>query len=74
MKVTADRVSEAKAYIDYIKNSEFKTMKVFEFKNNSGTRLNQMTRPDQDISQINHDSQINPDSPINPDSRINFPI
>ena len=55
-EVTADRVSEAKAYSDYIKNSEFETMKVFEFKNNSGTRLNQMTQPDQDISRINPES------------------
>ena len=30
-KVAADRVSEAKAYGDFIKNSEFETMKVFEF-------------------------------------------
>ena len=52
-KVTADRVSEAKAYSDYIKNSEFEMMKVFEFENDSGTQLNQMTRPDQDISRIN---------------------
>ena len=29
-EVTADRVSEAKAYSDYIKNSEFETMNVFE--------------------------------------------
>ena len=51
------------------KNSEFETMNVFEFENNSGTRLNiQMTRPNQDIS------QINPESRINPDSRINDPI
>ena len=49
-KVTADRVSEAKAYSDYIKNSEFETMKVFEIQNDSGTRQNQMTQPDQDIS------------------------
>ena len=49
-KVTADRASEAKAYSDYIKNSEFETMKVFEFENNSGTQLNQ------DISQINPES------------------
>ena len=42
-KVAADRVSEAKAYSDYIKNSDFETMKVFEFENNSVTRLNQMT-------------------------------
>ena len=28
-KVTADRANEAKAYSDYIKNSEFKTMNVF---------------------------------------------
>ena len=58
-KVTADRVSEAKAYSDYIKNSEFETMKVFEFENNSGNELNKMTRPDQDISRINPDSRIN---------------
>ena len=40
-------------------------MNVFEFENNYGTQLNQniqMTRPDQDISQINPESQINPDS------------
>ena len=49
-KVAADRVSEAKAYSDYIKNYEFETMKVFEFENISRTRLNQMTQPDQDIS------------------------
>ena len=49
-EVGADRVSEAKAYSDYIKNSEFEIMKVFEFENNSGTQLNQMTRLDQDIS------------------------
>ena len=61
-KVTADRVSEAKAYSDFIKSSEFETMKVFEFENNYGTRLNQMTRPDQDISQINPESRINPES------------
>ena len=50
-KVAADRVGEAKAYCDYIKNSEFETMKVFEIRNDSGTRINQMTRPDQNISQ-----------------------
>ena len=75
--VTADRVSEAKAYSDYIKNSEFETMNVFEFENNSGTRLNQniqMTRPDQDISRINPESQFNSDSRINPDSRISSQI
>ena len=55
-KFTADRVSEAKVYSDYIKNSEFETMKVFEFENISGTRLNQMTRPDQNISRINPES------------------
>ena len=43
----------------------------------SGTRLNGMTRPDQNISRINPvsrfdpDSQINLVSPIDPDSRIN---
>ena len=36
-EVTADRVIEAKVYSDYIKNSEFKTMNVFEQENNSGT-------------------------------------
>ena len=36
-EVTADRESEAKWYSEYIKNSEFETMKVFEFENNSGT-------------------------------------
>ena len=48
-EVTADRVSEEKAYSDYIKSSEFGTMNVFELENNSGTRINQniqMTRPD----------------------------
>ena len=55
-KVGADRVSETKAYSDYIKNSEFETMKVFEILNDSGTRLNQMTRLDQNISRINPDS------------------
>ena len=55
-KVTADRVSESKVYSDYIKSSEFKIMKVFEFENDSGTQLNQMTRPDQDISRINSES------------------
>ena len=67
-KVTADRVSEAKAYSDYIKNSEFETMKVLEFENNSGTRLNR------NISRINPESRIIPDSQINLDSQINSPI
>ena len=53
-------------------------MNTFEFENNYGTRLNiQMTRPDQDISQINPESQINlfnPDSRINLDSQINYLI
>ena len=69
-KVTADRASEAKAYSDYIKNSEFETMNVFERENNYGTRINenssgtrlnqniQMTQPDQDISQINTERRI----------------
>ena len=35
-KVRAYRVSEAKAYTDYIKSSEFVIMKVFEFENVSG--------------------------------------
>ena len=55
-KDTVDRVSEAKVYSDYIKNSEFETMKVFEFENNSGTQLNQITQPDQDIIRINPES------------------
>ena len=37
VKVTADRVSEAKAYSDNVKISEFEIMKVFEFENVSGT-------------------------------------
>ena len=43
----------------------------------SGTRLNEMTQPDQNISSINpvsridSDSQINPVSRIDPDSQIN---
>ena len=57
-EITADRVSEAKAYSDYIKNSEFETMNVFGRENNYGPRLNennsgtqlneniQMPRPD----------------------------
>ena len=39
-KVTSDRVGVAKKYNDYIKNSECEIMKVFEFENDSGTRLN----------------------------------
>ena len=39
-----------KRTVTTLKNSEFETMKVFEFENNSGTQLNQMTRLDQDIS------------------------
>ena len=74
VKVTANRVSEAKAYSDYVKNSEFETTKVFEFENNLGTRLNEMTRLDQDISRINPESRINQDSRIIPVNRINSPI
>ena len=37
---TVGRVCEGKAYSDYIKNSEFGTMNIFEQKNNSGTRIN----------------------------------
>ena len=47
-----------------LKNSEFETMKVFEFENSSGTRLNLMTRPDQNIIRIN--------SPIRP--TFNIPL
>ena len=36
-EVAADRVSEVKAYIDYIKKSEFETMKVFQLEDNYGT-------------------------------------
>ena len=39
VKVIADRASEGEKYSDYIKNSEFETMNVFERENNSGTRL-----------------------------------
>ena len=51
-EVTAVRVSEEKAYSDYIKKSEFETMNVFERESNFGTRLNeniQMTQPDRNI-------------------------
>ena len=64
-------MSEAKAYSDYIKNSEFETIKVFEIRNDSGTRLNEMTRPHQNISRINPVSRIDSNSRINPNSRIN---
>ena len=36
-EVTADKVSKAKVYSDYIKNSQFETINVFERENNSGT-------------------------------------
>ena len=36
-EVTEGRVNEVKGYIDYIKNSEFETMNVFERENNSGS-------------------------------------
>ena len=49
-------------------------MNFFEFENNSGNRLNQMTRPDQNISRINPESRINLDSRINYSIRINSPI
>ena len=49
-KFTADTVREAKVYSDYIKNSDFETMNIFEQENNSGTGLNQ------------NSSRINPDS------------
>ena len=49
-EVTADRLSEAKAYSDYIKNSDFETMNFFEQENDSGTPLNQ------NISRINPDT------------------
>ena len=60
-EVTADRVSEAKAYSDYIKNSEFETMNVFERETNSGIGPNeniQMTRPDQNIQMTLPDQNI----------------
>ena len=38
-EVAEGRVSKAKAYIDYIKNSEFETMNVFERENISLTQL-----------------------------------
>ena len=45
-------------------------MKVFEIRNDSWTQLNQMTRPDQDISLFNPESQINDEGRINPESQI----
>ena len=42
-EVTGGRVSEVQVYRDYIKNSEFETINVFERENI------QMTRPDQNI-------------------------
>ena len=51
-------------------------MEVFEIRNDSGTRLNQMTRPDQNISRINPVSRINSliqiNSPIQP--TFNIPL
>ena len=38
-EVTAEIKSEANAYSDYIKNSQFETMKVFEREYNSGIGL-----------------------------------
>ena len=38
-EVTVGRVSEAKVFSDYIKNSDLETTKVFERENNSVTRL-----------------------------------
>ena len=55
-----------KRTVTILKNSEFETMKVFEIRNDSGTRLNEMTRPDQNISRINMVSRIDPVSRINP--------
>ena len=49
-------------------------MKVFDFGNNYGTQLNQITQRDQNISLINPESRIIPDSQINLDSRINSSI
>ena len=37
-EVTVERMNKTKAYIDYIKNSEFETTKVFEWENISLTR------------------------------------
>ena len=60
-EVSADRVSETKIHSDYIKNSEFETMNVFEFEYNLGSRIN----PD---SRINSPIQIS--SPIRPTFNI----
>ena len=60
-EVTGYRVSEEKAYSDYVKNSEFETINIFERENNSGTRLNeilQMTQPDQNIKMTQPDQNI----------------
>ena len=59
--VTAKRLSEAKSYSDYFKNSEFETINVFERENISGTQLNeniQMTRQDQNIQTTLPDQNI----------------
>ena len=73
-KVTADRVSEAKAYSDYIKNSEFEIINVFEQENNSGTRLNeniQMTRPDQNIQMTRLNENIPLTRPTDLSNQLN---
>ena len=51
-----ERVSEAKAFSDYIKNSEFENTKVFERENNSVTQLTEnipLTRPTDYVTQLN---------------------
>ena len=51
-KLQRTECARNKTYSDYIKNSEFETMNVFERENNYGNQLNQndqMTRPDQNI-------------------------
>ena len=48
-------VSKAKAYSDYIKNSEFETMNVFERENSSETRINSGIR----LTENNSWTQIN---------------
>ena len=53
-------VSEAKAYSDYIKNSEFETMNAFEQENSSGTRINSGIRLTEDNSGNRINSGIQP--------------
>ena len=43
-EVTEGRVSEVQTYSDYIKNSEFETMNIFERENNPDSQINYTIR------------------------------